>query len=116
MNTAVKGSIQDVAAGNGKRGAELEKYILRLYVTGPSSISARAVVNARRIFESHLKGRYQLEIINVADNVARAIDDQVVAAPTLLKLSPPPLKRFIGDMSDTERVVKGLNVRSPTEY
>jgi len=115
MNAAIKGSVQDVAAGSGTCGTDLEKYVLRLYVTGPSSISARAVVNARRICESHLKGRYQLEIINVAENVARAIDDQVVAAPTLLKLSPPPVKRFIGDMSDTERVVKGLNVRSSTE-
>jgi len=86
------------------------EYLLRLYVTGPSSVSARAVVNARRICEAHLQGRYQLEILNVADNVAMATKDQIVAAPTLIKLAPLPLKRFIGDMSNTERLIQGLDV------
>lgn len=90
--------------------ADCATYQLRLYVTGPSSVSARAVVNARRVFEDHLKGRYHLEILNVSDNVVMAARDQVVAAPTLIKLAPPPLKRFIGDMSNTERLVKGLDV------
>jgi circadian clock protein KaiB len=85
-------------------------YKLRLYVTGPSSVSARAMVNARRIFEDHLKGRYRLEVLNVSDNIAMATRDQVVAAPTLIKLAPPPMKRFIGDMSNAERLVKGLDV------
>jgi circadian clock protein KaiB len=87
-------------------------YVLRLYVTGPSSVSARAVVNARRVCEEHLKGRYQLEIMNVADNIEAATRDQVIAAPTLIKFSPPPLKRFIGDMSNAERLMKGLDVNT----
>jgi circadian clock protein KaiB len=92
------------------------QYLLRLYVTGPSSVSARAVVNARRICEAHLQGRYQLEILNVADNVAMATKDQIVAAPTLIKLAPLPLKRFIGDMSNTERLIQGLDVGKPITH
>ena len=85
-------------------------YELRLYVTGPSSISARAIVNTRKVCESRLKGRYKLEIVNVADNIPMAIRDQVVAAPTMIKFSPLPLKRFIGDMSDIDQLLKGLDV------
>ena len=91
-------------------------YILRLYVTGPTSVSARAVVNARQICEAHLRGRYQLEILNVADNVALATKDQVIAAPTLIRLAPLPLKRFIGDMSNTERLIQGLDVSPSTTH
>jgi circadian clock protein KaiB len=98
-------SIKDTVADSGPA-----EYLLRLYVTGPSSVSARAVVNARRVCEEHLKGRYQLEIMNVADNIDQATRDQVVAAPTLIKFSPPPLKRFIGDMSNADRLMKGLDV------
>jgi len=87
-----------------------ERYLLRLYVTGPTSNSARAVINARRLCEEHLKGRYDLQILNVADNIKAALKDQIVAAPTLIKLSPPPVKRFIGDMTNTKRLMKGLNV------
>jgi circadian clock protein KaiB len=86
------------------------KFEFRLYVTGPSSASARAVVNARKIFEDHLKGRYRLEVINVADNIAMAMRDQIVAAPTLIKVLPLPLKRFIGDISNAEGLIRGLDV------
>ena len=92
---------------------EAGTYILRLYVTGPSSVSARAVVNARRVCEEHLKGRYRLEIMNVAEHIDAAMRDQVIAAPTLIKFSPPPLRRFIGDMSNVERLMKGLDVNTP---
>ena len=87
-------------------------YRLRLYVSGPTPLSARAMVNARRLFDQHLKGRYELEIIDIADNVASAIEDEVVAAPTLVKLAPPPVRRFIGDMSNAERILRGLGVAS----
>jgi circadian clock protein KaiB len=106
MKKAVDKPTASTAAVAGKG----EIYVLRLYITGPSSISARAVVNARRVCDDHLKGRYQLEILNVADNVSMATADQVIAAPTLIKLSPPPVRRFIGDMSNSERLMKGLDV------
>jgi len=91
-----------------KPGTGAGKYIFRLYVSGATALSARAVVNARKICDDHLKGRYQLEILDIADNVAMAMKDQIVAAPTLVKLSPAPLRRFIGDMSNVEGFLERL--------
>ncbi|MEP7058814.1 MAG: circadian clock KaiB family protein [Caldimonas sp.] len=98
----------DAAPARSSSDAALEPYVFRLYVGGSTPASARAVVNARRIFEKHLKGRYRLEILDVADNIVRATLDQVVATPTLVKLAPLPLRRFIGDLSNVERIVDGL--------
>ena len=88
-----------------------ENYILRLYVSGATALSGRAVINARKIFDAHLKGRYRLEVLDIADNVAMAMKDQIVAAPTLVKLAPAPLRRFIGDMSNAEKILERLGVR-----
>ena len=89
---------------------EFKPYVLRLYVTDATPKSARAIVNARRILEEHLQGNYSLEILNIAEHVAQAAEDQIICAPTLLRLAPPPARRIIGDMSDVERVLKGLDV------
>ena len=80
--------------------------------TGSSSAdpSSRAIVNARRLLEEHLHDRYTLEILNITEHVAQATADQIVCAPTLLRLAPPPARRIIGDMSDAARVLKGLDV------
>ena len=92
-------------------GAAADKpYVLRLYVTDATPKSARAIVNARRLLEEHLHDRYTLEILNITENVAQATADQIVCAPTLLRLAPPPARRIIGDMSDVARVLKGLDV------
>ena len=88
-------------------------YVLRLYVTDASPKSARAIVNTRRLLEEHLRERYDLEILNIAEHVARATEDQIVCVPTLLRLAPAPLRRIIGDMSDAARVLKGLDVPVP---
>jgi circadian clock protein KaiB len=85
-------------------------YVLRLYVTDATPRCARAIVNARRLLEEHLHDRYSLEILNIADHVAQATADQIVCAPTLLRVAPAPVRRIIGDMSDVERVLKGLDV------
>ena len=91
--------------------ATLDKpFALRLYVTDATPKSARAIVNARRVLEEHLHDRYTLEILNIAENVAQAAEDQIICAPTLLRLAPPPARRVIGDMSDVARVLKGLDV------
>ena len=89
---------------------EAKPYVLRLYVTDATPKSARAIVNARRILEEHLAGSYSLEILNIAEHVAQATEDQIICAPTLLRLAPPPARRIIGDMSDADRVLKGLDV------
>jgi circadian clock protein KaiB len=95
-----------------KDGDTPEKYIFRLYVSGATALSARAVVNARKICDDHLKGRYQLEVLDIADNVAMAMRDQIVAAPTLVKLAPAPLRRFIGDMSNVDTFLERLGLRA----
>ena len=82
---------------------------LRLYVAGATPASARAVVNARRFCEAHLAGRYRLEVLDIGEHVAQATADQVVAAPTLIRLAPLPLRRFIGDLSDDERLRRTLD-------
>ena len=83
-------------------------YILRLFITGATPNSVRALSNIREICENHLKGRYTLEIIDVYQQPLLAKDQQIIALPMLVKSTPMPLKRLIGDMSDTEKVLKGL--------
>ena len=89
------------------------KYMLRLYVTGTTGKSVRAIQNVRRICESHLKGQYDLEVVDIYKNLALARGDQIIAAPTLIKRLPVPLRRLIGDMSDEERVLAGLDIHPP---
>lgn len=89
-----------------------DRYVLRLYVAGTTPRSARAVVNVRRICDEHLPGRYDLEVIDVLRHPEKAIEEQVLAAPTLVKHLPLPIRRFIGDMSKTDRLLAGLGVRT----
>lgn len=88
------------------------KYVLRLYVTGTTGKSVRAIQNVRRICEEHLAGAYELEIVDLYKNLPLARGDQIIAAPTLIKRLPAPLRRLIGDMSDEQRVLGGLDLRS----
>jgi circadian clock protein KaiB len=85
-------------------------YILRLYVAGNTPQSARAIMNIREICESNLKGRYQLEVIDIYQQTGLAKGEQIIAVPTLIKYLPLPLKRFIGDLSKTERIIFGLDL------
>jgi circadian clock protein KaiB len=87
------------------------KYLLRLYVTGTTGRSMRAIQNVRRICEEHLHGLYELEVVDIYKNLPLARGDQIIAAPTLIKRLPVPLRRLIGDMSDEQRVLVGLDVR-----
>ena len=87
------------------------KYLLRLYVTGTTGKSVRAIQNVRRICEEHLRGLYELEVVDIYKNLPLARGDQIIAAPTLIKRLPEPLRRLIGDMSDEERVLVGLDIR-----
>jgi len=87
------------------------KYLLRLYVTGTTGKSMRAIQNVRRICEEHLRGLYDLEVVDIYKNLPLARGDQIIAAPTLIKRLPAPLRRLIGDMSDEQRVLVGLDIR-----
>lgn len=85
---------------------------LRLWVSAAAPLSARAVVNTRAFCEAHMPGRYELEILSIADNMERATSDEVIAAPTLLRVWPLPVRRFIGDMSNPDRLLDGLDLGS----
>jgi circadian clock protein KaiB len=91
---------------------ELQKnnYVLRLFVTGTTPQSLRAIVNIKKICEEHLQGRYQLDVIDLYQQPQLAQGEQIIAAPTLIKKLPLPLRRVIGDMSKTERVLVGLDL------
>src|SRR4029077_13213846 len=92
-----------------KEGAEdSQKYSLRLYVTGQTPRSLRSIENLRGLCEMHLKGRYDLEVIDIYQQPSLAKDMQILAAPTLVKALPLPLRRLVGDFSDQSRVVLGL--------
>lgn len=91
--------------------AGTEKYVLRLYITGMTPNSKRAVENVKKICEEHLKGRYELEIIDIYQQPSLAEGEQIIAAPTLIKKLPHPLRKLIGDMSNTEKVLLGLDLR-----
>ncbi len=87
-----------------------KKYLMRLYVTGATTRSTRAITNLRRLCEEHLPGRYELEVIDIYQQPSLAAANQIIAAPTLVKQLPLPLRRFIGDMSDTKSLLAGLEV------
>ena len=94
-----------------RRTAKPSKYVLRLYVTGTTGRSVHAIQDVRRICDEHLKQRYELEIIDLYKNLPLARGDQIIAAPTLIKRLPAPLRRLIGDMSDEQKVLVGLDLR-----
>ncbi|MHB9032368.1 MAG: circadian clock KaiB family protein [Anaerolineae bacterium] len=92
-----------------------DQYILRLYVAGTTARSTRAITSIKQFCEEHLKGRYDLEVIDLYQQPTLAKDEQIVAVPALIKKLPLPLRRLIGDLSDEERIVVGLDLRPKTE-
>jgi circadian clock protein KaiB len=88
-----------------------ERFELRLYIAGQTPRSLDAFGNLKRICEEHLKGRYRIEVIDLLQNPTLARGDQILAIPTMVRKLPPPVKKIIGDFSNTERVLVGLNVR-----
>lgn len=93
-----------------KRAGRAE-YILRLYVTGSSPRSLRAISNLRRLCDEYLPGAYDLKVIDIYKNPDAARDAQIIAAPTLIKRLPAPLRRFVGDLSNTQKLLIGLDIR-----
>lgn len=90
-------------------------YILRLYVTGMTPRSIRAIDNIKKICEDHLTGRYRLEVIDICRKSTLAEGEPIIAAPTLIKKLPLPLRRFIGDMSNTQKILLGPDLMSSAE-
>jgi circadian clock protein KaiB len=93
-------------------GAELppERYVLKLYVTGATARSLRAIANIKTVCEQHLKGRYHLEVVDIYRRPELVRKDHIVAVPTLIKMLPVPLRLLVGDLSRTEQVLQGLDL------
>jgi circadian clock protein KaiB len=85
---------------------------LRLYVAGQTPKSIRAFANLKKLCESHLKSRYQIEVVDLLEHPQLARGDQIVAIPTLVRKLPPPVRKIIGDLSSTEQVLVGLDIRA----
>ena len=86
------------------------RYILKLYIIGTTPRAMQAIVNIRKLCEEHLQGHYELEVADITQYPSMAAGEQIIATPTLIKKLPLPLRRFIGDMSQTERILLGLDL------
>jgi circadian clock protein KaiB len=92
------------------RDSKNDRFLLRLFIAGNTQKSAEAIESIRSICENHLKGRYSLEVVDISQQPEYARSQQVIAVPTLVKMLPLPLRRVIGDLSNSERVLVGLNI------
>jgi circadian clock protein KaiB len=104
-----------VSSGKGKKAqtdAIEENWNLRLYVAGQTQKSITAFANLKKICEEHLEGKYRIEVIDLLKNPQLAKGDQIIAIPTLVRKLPEPIKKIIGDLANTERVLVGLDIRS----
>jgi circadian clock protein KaiB len=93
-----------------------ERYLMRLYVTGASARSTRAITNLRKLCDEYLPGRYDLKVVDVFQQPELAREGQIIAAPTLIRTLPLPLRRFIGDMSNTASLLKGLEIEPQIDW
>jgi circadian clock protein KaiB len=98
------------------KGSKDKKYVLRLYVAGVTPRSTEAILNIKSICEEHLKGRYELEVIDIYQQPVLAKGEQIIAAPTLVKKLPLPLRRFIGSMADVDRILVGLDLKPKEKH
>jgi circadian clock protein KaiB len=103
------------ASAKDKAGADPEFWNLRLYVAGQSPKCVAAVRNLNKFCEDHLAGRYRIEVIDLLENPRLARDDQILAIPTLVRKLPEPLKKIIGDLSNTERMLVGFDITPRAE-
>jgi circadian clock protein KaiB len=94
-----------------KKSTGKAEWQLRLYVAGQTSKSIAALVHLKRICETHLAGRYEIEVIDLIETPKLAANDQILAIPTLVRKLPPPIKKIIGDLSNEERVLVGLDMK-----
>lgn len=96
-----------------RRKPTATKILLRLYVAGTTPQSIRAIADARKICDEHLGGRFQLEVVDIFQRPVLARDEQIIAVPTLVRRLPPPLRKLVGDLSNSTRVLVGLDLKAP---
>ena len=95
---------------------ETEKYLLRLYVSGVTERSRRSILNINTFCKENLQGQYDLEVVDIHQKPSLARDEQIVATPTLIKLLPLPLRRIVGDLSDRDGVLFGLDIKKKPDH
>ncbi len=100
-----------VAKNGGENGSRSPEFELRLYVAGQTPKSIAALANLRRICETHLAGRYKIEVVDLFENPQLAAGDQILAVPTVVRQLPEPIKKIIGDFSNEDRVLVGLDAK-----
>jgi circadian clock protein KaiB len=105
---------EEALASAGKKGANQEKYVLRLYITGMTRRSQEALRNLDKICKNYLGDNYELEVIDIYQQPTLAKGEQIVAVPTLIKKLPLPIRRMIGDLSHEDRIILGLDLKSKT--
>ena len=110
LKPQARNAAEKLEADDEKRAGH-EEYILRLYVTGSTPRSLKAISNLRRLCDEYLPGAYDLQVIDIYRNPDAARDAQIIAAPTLIKRLPAPLRRFVGDLSNTQKLLIGLDIR-----
>jgi circadian clock protein KaiB len=105
---------KETTRGQGARKSARIEYRLRLYVAGQNVRSVAAIANLKRVCEEHLHGRYAVEVIDLLEHPQLAKGDQILAVPTLVLKLPEPVRKIIGDLSNTDRVLVGLDLKGPT--
>jgi len=105
------GSKTETLSSLPKASVSASRHLLRLYVTGTTAGSTRAIQKVRQVCDEHLEGRYDLEVIDIYQLPALAKHDQIIATPTLVKVLPAPLRRLIGDLSNVEAVLFGMDIQ-----
>ena len=105
-----KPALQAIEAADPLADGDSERYLLRLYVAGETPKSIAAATNLKRVCETHLAGRYEIEVVDLVQTPRLAAGDQILAIPTLVRRLPPPLTRMIGTLSDTAKVLAGLGI------
>ncbi len=107
----LKVSTREFEKASAEHPSDQDKYILRLYITGATPKSLRAIANLKAVCEEYLKGRYELQVIDIYQQPQLARGEQIIAAPTLIKNLPTPLRRLVGDLSSREKVLLGLDLK-----
>jgi len=110
-NESMNGTASGLPAGDSVAANSADKWELRLYTAGQTPKSVLAFNNLKRICEQYMPGRYHIEVVDLMQNPRLAKEDQIVAIPTLVRKLPEPLRKIIGDLSDTERTLVGLQMR-----
>ncbi len=106
-----KGKDSSARSGKKSKVSKKQEYILRLYIAGMTPKSKRAIVNIKALCDGHLKDRYELEVIDILRNPVLAFGEQIIATPTLIRKLPLPIQQFIGDLTEAERVLVGVDLK-----